>query len=219
MNPAYLPGKEWRVAAPGHVDDADRPDIERAGFTLIELLVVIGLTVVVSASVVPMMANKMANARIAGDARGLAAAMTLAKAHASSSLSQTRLYLDLDQRAYRIERLTTGPAPGWAPESALIDLSTGVTPGFDRLTTPPPNTQRTIAQAQACLTASGVPIVSTACVVFDSRGVAVDGGGETDAAQAVYVTDGTVVYAAALDTHGSPQLWSSVAGTGSWVRQ
>lgn len=182
------------------------------------MLIVVGLIAVIAAISVPLMAQAMADFRISGDARGLSASLTLAKMRAASAASQSRLYFDLEQKAYRVETLSRGASPVWVQDGPASRLSTGVTPGFGMLDAPPPDTQPVIHQATACRTTGGAPIGNTACIVFNSRGTPVDVFGAPTSQEAVYLTDGTFVYAATVLTSGMVQMWRSSAEEVSWSR-
>lgn len=188
------------------------------GYTAIELLIVVGLIAVISAISLPLMGQAMADYRISGDARGMSASLTLAKMRAASAASQSRLYFDLEQRAYRVEVLGRGTSPTWTQDGPSSRLATGVTPGFGMLDTPPPDTQPAIRQAAACRTPGGASIGNTACIVFNSRGTPVDAFGAPTSQEALYSTDGTFVYAATVLTSGMVQMWRSSAEEETWSR-
>jgi hypothetical protein len=84
----------------------------------------------------------------------------------------------------------------------------------------PPNTQSTIAQAPPCRDNAGMGIGNTACVIFNSRGLPVDAAGAPTALDAVYVTDGSSVYGITVSATGMMRTWkTSAQGTPSWVLQ
>ena len=89
--------------------------------------------------------------------------------------------------------------------------------GFSGIPAPPPNTQPAIAQAPPCLDNVGNPIASSACIVFNSRGVPVDVMNAPTAVNALYVGDGATVFGVTVSTGGMIQLWRSNLGNGSWV--
>lgn len=188
------------------------------GYTAIELLIVVGLIAVISAISLPLMGQAMADYRLSGDARGLSASLTLAKMRAAAAASQSRLYFDLEQRAYRVEVLGRGASPAWTQDGPASRLATGVTPGFGMLDTPPPDTQPAIRQAAACRTPGGASIGNTACIVFNSRGTPIDVSGAPTSQEALYLTDGTFVYAATVLTSGMVQMWKSSAEEETWSR-
>jgi len=188
------------------------------GFTLLELLVVLGLSGVIAAIAVPMMGNTMADFRLSGDARGLHSALSAAKMRAAAAFSQSRLFVDLDGGSFHVEILSKGATPSWVAEGGTTYLSTGVAPGFGDIETPPANTQHAIGQAPQCVTAAGVAIGNTACVVFNSRGIPIDTTGAPTANAAVYVTDGSAVYGVTVHAGGMIELWKSMANAAAWGR-
>ena len=84
----------------------------------------------------------------------------------------------------------------WVTEGTITPLSLGVTFGFGTVATAPPNTQTNIAFSGACrvgLTAATATIANTACIVFNSRGLPIDGAGLPFGGHALYLTDGKAV--------------------------
>ena len=67
--------------------------------------------------------------------------------------------------------------PGWVDTNEALFLSDRSQFGFGSATVPPPNTQVTLAQAPMCRDDLNVEITSTACVIFNSRGVSVTAAG------------------------------------------
>jgi type IV pilus assembly protein PilA len=195
------------------------------GYTLIELLVVVGLVAVISAIAVPMMSNTLGDFRLRGDARGLNNSTSLAKLRAASTFSQSRLYVDLSTNSFRTETWQKSPA-GWVADAGNTYLSSPDVFSFGVVNAPPPFTQATIAQAPACVTTTGAAIGNTACMLFNSRGIPVDPSGAPPnvgaptTVDAVYLTDGTAVYAVTVSATGMVQLWRTVPlATPSWVLQ
>jgi hypothetical protein len=84
----------------------------------------------------------------------------------------------------------------------------------------PPTAVDPIAQAPPCLDAADTPIVNTACVVFNSRGIPIDPATSTPTgAGAVYVTDGMVLHGITISATGLTQVWQSLSSTALWVKQ
>jgi prepilin-type N-terminal cleavage/methylation domain-containing protein len=208
------------------VDDMSPQDRRIShGYSLIELLVVVGLVAVISAMAVPMMSNTLGDFRLRGDARGLNNATSLTKLRAASTFSQSRLYVDLNANTFRTETWQKTP-PAWVADAGNTYLSSNVRFGFAPVATPPPNSQAVLAQAPACVNTTGAAIANTACLLFNSRGIPVDPSGAPPnvgaptTADAVYLTDGTAVYAVTVSATGMVQLWRTVPlATPSWVLQ
>ena len=194
------------------------PRLNSAGYSLIEILIVVGLIGVISAMAIPMTGNSLKSFRISGDARTLTNTVSLAKMRAASTFARARVYVDLDASNYHVETQTTAGA-AWVTEGATIPLSTGVSLGFSSLTTAPPSTQATLAQAPQCRTAADVAIGNTACVVFNSRGIPIDSSASPTALDGVYLTDMTSVYGVTVAASGLIQLWTSKASTATWTKQ
>jgi Tfp pilus assembly protein FimT len=194
---------------------------------MIELLVVVGLTAVIAAIAIPMMANTLGNFRLSGDARGLSNGLSVAKMRAASDFTQTRLFIDLDDRTYHIEEYRRTGTPGWVSVTGSTNLSLSDTFGFGVVSTAPPNTQATIGQSAACLDGSGKAIGGSSCVVFNSRGIPVEASpdmkvptGAPTGVDAVYVTDGTAVYGVTVSATGLIRLWrTGPKAAAAWVLQ
>src|SRR2546422_5353209 len=187
------------------------------GFSLIELLMVVGLIAVISAIAVPTTANAVRNFRVTGDARSLSNAINLAKMRASSTFDRTRVFVDLTTRNYSLQRWHK-TALTWVTEQST-PLSAGVTFSVGSLSTPPPNTQATIAQSPQCLDDSGSSIANSACVIFNSRGIPIDSSGAPTGADAFYVSDGISVNGVTVSATGLGRVWHSLASSAEWKRQ
>jgi len=191
------------------------------GFSTIELLIVTLILLVVAAMAIPKYLTIVRNMRIAGDARGIADQIALAKMRAASKFTQARLYVDLRANTYHIEYWQKTGAPGWVAEGGTQFLSPGVTLGFGSLNSAPPNTQTTIAQAPACLVSNTgtATIANTACLQFNSRGIPIDSTWAPTPIDAIYVTDGVAVYGATVSAMGLIQTWRSGVSTAAWWKQ
>jgi prepilin-type N-terminal cleavage/methylation domain-containing protein len=189
------------------------------GFSLIEIMIVVGLIGVISAIAVPMFGNAVAGFRVSGDARSVSNAAAIAKMRAASNFSRVRLYVDLNAETHRVQSWSKAAVDCcWVTEGGTTALSTGVTFGFSAVTAAPPNTQTTIGQASQCTADDGTAIANTACIMFNSRGVPIDST-FAPAGDALYVTDGTMVYGVTVAPTGMLRLWRTLpVATPDWVR-
>ena len=185
---------------------------------MVEILGVVAVIGIISAIALPMTARTMGDARLRGDAQSVAQSISLAKMRAAASFSQARLFVTLDTNTFFIQ-LWDRTANSWVTEGGATSTATGVTFGFSGLPNPPPNTQAAIAMSPACEDDAGNPIGNSSCIVFNSRGIPVDGTGAPVGDNAIYVTDGIGVYGATLTATPLLRLWWSPAGNASWVMQ
>jgi prepilin-type N-terminal cleavage/methylation domain-containing protein len=191
------------------------------GFSILEIITVLGIIGVISAIAVPMFANAIAGFRVSGDARSVSNAAAVAKMRAASDFSRVRLYVDLDARTHKIQSWSKAsevpPKCCWVTEGGTTALSTGVNFGFGVVAAAPPNTQATIGQAAPCTADDDTPIANTACIMFNSRGVPVDSS-LAPTKDALYVTDGAMVYGVTVAATGMLRLWRTLpVETPQWV--
>jgi prepilin-type N-terminal cleavage/methylation domain-containing protein len=179
------------------------------GFSLLEVVVVVGLIGVISAIAVPMFGNAIASFRLSGDARSISNAVAVAKMRAASDFSRSRLYVDLDDRTFHMERWDKD-ASAWVTEGGTTSLSTGVSFSYGVVTIPPANTQATLGQAAACIDDMDMPIANTACFMFNSRGIPINASFVPNGADALYLTDGSAVYAITVAATGMLRLWRAL---------
>ena len=193
------------------------------GFSILEIVVVVGIIGVVSVISIPMFANAIAGFRVSGDARSVSNAAAVAKMRAASEFSRVRLYVDLDARTHKMQSWSKAsevvPKCCWEDQGGTTALSTGVTFGFSAVTAAPPNTQTTIGQAAPCMADDGVTAIgNTACIMFNSRGVPIDST-FAPTGDALYVTDGMMVYGVTVAPTGMLRLWRTLpVATPDWVR-
>ncbi len=182
-----------------------------SGFSALELLIVVAIVIIVAGIGIPKLMSMVQNLRTAGDARDLNGTILMAKMRAASNYAQARVHADLNTQTFWVEVETSG-ATSWTTEGGTQLLSTGVTFGFGSLSTPPSNTQPTLAQAPAC-----PGISNTACIVFNSRGIPVDSTNTPTNLDALYVTDGNSVTGVTVLATGLTQVWRSDASTANWI--
>jgi prepilin-type N-terminal cleavage/methylation domain-containing protein len=179
----------------------------QAGFTLLETLFVVGLIGVISVIAVPMFGNAITEFRISGDARSVSNAIAVAKMRAAANFSRVRLYVDLSARTHSLQ-FWNKTTSAWDTEGGAVQLNSGVSFSFGVVAAAPPNTQTTIAQAPACVADDGVTVLAnTACIIFNSRGVPVDPTLAPTGLDALYVTNGAVVYGVTVAATGMLRTW------------
>jgi hypothetical protein len=100
-----------------------------------------------------------------------------------------------------------------------VFLQAGVTFDYGDLSAPPPNTQTTLEQAPPCRTNSGGEISGTSCIVFNSRGIPLDGDGNITGNSALYITDGTGTYGVTLSATPLVRLWWTKASSSQWIQR
>jgi prepilin-type N-terminal cleavage/methylation domain-containing protein len=194
--------------------------LDRRGFSLVEMMFVVALTGVVAAIAVPMMANSLGFFRLSGDARSTANSIALAKMRAAAVFGRVRVYIDRPARNFHLETWDKTTST-WVVDTGNTYLSQGVTFNFGVVGSAPPNTQGVIAEAATCKNNLGVDIANTSCVIFNSRGIPIDGT-PTPApiVDAVYVTDGTAVYGVTISATGMVRTWRTApTATPNWVLQ
>src|SRR2546428_4560371 len=127
------------------MNDKLRSQADR-GFSLMEMMLVVALTGVVAAIAIPMMGNSLGFFRLSGDARSTANSIALAKMRAASVFGRVRVYIDTSGRSFHLETWNSATNT-WGVDTGNTYLSQGVTFNFNPVTTAPPNTQGTIAEA------------------------------------------------------------------------
>lgn len=193
------------------------------GIGLVELVIAVMIAVVIVAMAVPSIIATRRNYRALGDARDVAAQVLLAKMRAASDFTQTRAYFDTAANTFRLEIWDkTNNVWNIDNPTGTYKLSSGVTFSTGGQTNPPPNTQGAIGQAAKCMTGTAGPppspgggtVISnsSACVVFNSRGIPVDNNGNPTGNDAIYIFDGSNgVYATTVSATGLILSWRIAA--------
>jgi prepilin-type N-terminal cleavage/methylation domain-containing protein len=190
------------------------------GFSAIELLIVVAIIGSMAAVGLPLSAGMIDDMKLRGDAQGLSAAVAQSKLTAAAKFTHARLFMNRAANTYRIQIWNRTGTPGWVNASDDQYLSDRGRFGFGSATAPPPDTQATLAQAPACRDDLNVEITSTACVIFNSRGVSVTAAGPTATTQAVYLAGPSGTYGIILGATGQLQVWHTTqAGTSSWKQR
>src|SRR2546425_5520478 len=197
------------------------------GFTLLEVLVVLAVTAILMAFAVPQFQRVTQVLRISGDMRDITGTIGQAKMHAAADFTHARARANLAANTFQLEiwnKAGAGGAGCWQTvgdplnpctigTSPVQPLSTGVTFGFGAMGAPPPNTQAALAQAAVCqIGYGGGPargtIGGTACIEFNSRGLAIDAAGAPHGKGAFYLKNGNMVYGGTIAAARPPLHWS-----------
>jgi len=182
------------------------------------LLVAVCIIAVILVIGIPFTNNVFANFRLGGDARMVLNAVSLAKMRAAANFTNARLYVDLAARTHHIDILQKGAPNVWVADGGTTALAQGDVYGWGPAGTPPGTAP--LAQSPACLTNAGAAIANTACIIFNSRGVPVDNAGASTGANAIYLNDGTTLYAIALSATGQARLYRGTwSGAPTWIQQ
>lgn len=191
-----------------------------SGFSAVELLIVLAIVGSMAAIGLPLSSGMIDDMKIKGDAQGLSAAVAQAKLTSAAKFTKSRLFVNLAANTYRIQIWNRTGTPGWVNANEDLFLSDRAQFGFGAATAPPPNTQVSLAQASACRDDLNVDITSTACVIFNSRGVSVTAAGVVATTQALYLTGPSGTYGVILGATGQLQVWHTTqAGTTAWKQR
>jgi prepilin-type N-terminal cleavage/methylation domain-containing protein len=181
------------------------------GFSLLEIIAVVGITCVVAAIAVPMMANTLGYLRLSGDARNASNAIALSKMRASSVFGRVRLYVDLSTGSFHVQTFDkTSAICCWNDDGGTTYLSQNVAFSAGIVGTAPPSTQGAVAQPAKCKDNAGNDIGNTSCIIFNSRGIPVDSSGSPGVVSVLYVTDGSAVYGLAVSATGMIRSWRTL---------
>jgi prepilin-type N-terminal cleavage/methylation domain-containing protein len=203
-----------------------------SGFSLLELLIVLAIVFIVSAFAIPNYITYMRNNRINGDAMNIRSEILLAKMRASSNFTWGRVYFDFTAGTYRPQlwcKQTAFDSGFCATANTWIDVAVGapqqLQPGVDYGTgtqTDPPDpavsfAQSTLAQAEGCYPGDSTPPdgnpgagsadANSACIVFNSRGFAVDNTGAITTNHAIYLTNGVTTAGVTVGPSGIAKVW------------
>jgi len=212
----------------------------QAGYSMLELLIVIGISIVITAMAVPRFIAIAATLRASGDLRSLSGLLAQAKMRSASGFTHARVYADLTNNVYQLQvwnKTANGGAGCWVadadqtntcltyggglPSGSSFVLAQGDTFGFGALTAGPTPGQAAIAQAATCRDNGNAAVGgTTACILFNSRGVPIDAVTLAPIATgAFYLTNGSVVDGVTISATGSIQNWTSPVTSATWYVQ
>ena len=194
---------------------------QQRGYTLVDMLAAVAMISVVSALAIPMTNSAVSGQRIKGDAQALNNLVGLAKMRAASGFTRARVRANLTDHTFVLERWDKASA-AWVIEGGTERAFRGVQFGFGGVADPPPNTQVALAQSPACrvgVAIGSATIGNSACIVFNSRGLPIDGDGALFGGHALYLTDGSSVYATTVTATPRLRHWWTRAGGANWKEQ
>ena len=182
-----------------------------SGFSLIELVVGVAILLLLAAIAIPNALATLRAYRLTGSARAVAHQVSLARLRAETEFTNAQLVIDPATNAYSVQVCTVAgkadncTTPGDYNNEGTQFLPTGVSFGFGPATGP--------AAGQAALQ-------QTLQARFNSRGIPVllDGSGNTNANDVIYITDGQAnAFAVSVTVGGHVRVWR-YNGSG-WYQQ
>jgi len=181
------------------------------GFTITELLVGLVVVLVLSALAIPNTLATLRAYRLAGSARSLAHQLSLARLRAETDFTQSQLVIDPGTNSYSVQVCTVAgkannctTTADYANEETQI-LASGMSFGFGPAGSAAPGQS---------------PMQQTLQTRFNSRGVPIllDGSGNTNANDVIYLTDGqATTFAVSVTVGGHVRVWQYNAG--GWHQQ
>jgi len=160
------------------------------GASLLELMVVLAIGMVLMLVSIQGLRSAMENTRLQSDAMTISRSLFMAKLLAGSEFTRSRLRIDTATNQYAVETLDKATNT-WVAQSGPAPLGAGISFGSGSVSTPPPGLG-SMAPAHP--------------ILFNSRGVPVDGMGLPTGVYAVYVTDGRRVIVIRVSLGGRPSI-------------
>lgn len=208
---------------------------DQEGFSVIELMIAVAIGLVLAALAIPGYQAMNRYLRLSGDMRGITGVVAQAKMRAAADFTHARAYADLGANTFHLEvwnKNGNGGAGCWQADgdknqctvtgtSPALPLSQGVTFGTSGVGAGGANPATTITQAAACDNGTGGQIASTACIVFNSRGIPINAAGAplTGVQAAFYVTDTKSVWGVTVRGTGAIQVWATDVQKQNWTHR
>ncbi len=184
------------------------------GFTLLEVVVVLAITLIVFSMSILGVQAPLHSYRASGDATALAEVLSLTRMRAAESNTHARLNCTLTTNFCQVEILNR-TTNSYQNDTSAYSLSSGSSFSLNGIGAPPNGTQTALSQASPCLDNAGASIGSTACVVFNSRGIPIDATTLAPTKNdALYLANGTNSLAVTVSPTGAVSLWQN--SDGSW---
>jgi prepilin-type N-terminal cleavage/methylation domain-containing protein len=188
------------------------------GFSAVELLIVLAIAGCVAAISIPASVGMVDEFSLSGDAHGVSNSLALARMGAAANFTRARVFVDRLANTYRIETWNK-TAAAWQAASGTSPVGSKNAFSAGTINQPPPNSQIAFGQPPPCLTNAGAAIANTSCIIFNSRGVPVDGAGVPTPAAVIYMNGPTAVYAIAVSSTSQLAMWRIAPGGGTWVQK
>jgi len=164
-----------------------RADNDR-GYSLLETTVVLAIGLVLMMVSIQALRSAAGAARVQGDALTVSRHLYMAKLRAGSDFTRSRLSIDTVANTYAVEILDRATST-WVADVGPVLLGPGVAFGSGAVATPLP----------------GLPdLTPQHPIIFNSRGMPVDSTGVPTGLYAVYLTDGSRVFAIRVSLGGRP---------------
>ena len=183
-----------------------------AGFSLVELVIAVAVILLLAAIAIPNAVATLRAYRITSSARAVAHQLSLARLRAETEFTNAQLVIDPATNFYGVQVCSVAggktdncTSAGDYNNEGTQFLPTGVSFGFGPATSP--------AAGQAALQ-------QTLQTRFNSRGIPVllDGSGNTNANDVIYVTDGQAnSFAVSVTVGGHVRVWRY--NMGGWYQQ
>jgi len=185
---------------------------DQRGFNVIELSLVMIITLITLTGALPALQGYLRSYRSSGDAASISGQLALARMRSAANFTHARLNFNLASNSYQLE-IYDKTTNQFQLEGGAQRLAENDSYGYGHLSTPA-GTQTTIGQSSSCLDGAGQSIAGTACILFNSRGIPVDGTGASTSNDAIYLTDGSGGYlSVTVSPSGRISVWRYMGST------